>query len=127
MKEVVIKSKHTRPYVFHIDAGWNLPVAEENIRKLTNKLGVELRVEKMDWEEMKEMQLAWFRTGLEALDVPQDHAFIALIDKLSVKRGVKSTWLCKIILALPMHPYLTEQEIDHVVTQIENLLPGKHS
>ena len=37
------------PFVFHIDAGWNLPVAEENIRKLTDKLGVELHIDKMDW------------------------------------------------------------------------------
>jgi len=38
---------------------------------------------------MREMQLAWFRTGLEMLDAPQDHAFISLIDKYSQKLGVK--------------------------------------
>lgn len=89
MLHLAITEWGLRPYVFHIDAGWNLPVAEENIRKLTDKLDVKLHVKKMDWEEMKEMQLAWFRTGLESLDVPQDHAFIALIDKLSMKLGVK--------------------------------------
>ena len=78
-----------RPFVFHIDAGWNLPVAEENIRRLIDKLGVKLHVEKMDWNEMREMQLAWFRTGLEMLDAPQDHAFISLIDKFSQELGVK--------------------------------------
>lgn len=78
-----------RPFVFHIDCGWNLPVAEENIKRLTDKLGVELHVEKMDWNELREMQLAWFRTGLEALDAPQDHAFIALIDRFSRELGVK--------------------------------------
>lgn len=78
-----------RPFVFHIDAGWNLPVAEENIRRVTDKLGVELHVEKMNWDEMREMQLAWFRTGLESLDAPQDHAFIALIDRYSRELGVK--------------------------------------
>ncbi len=89
MLHLAVKEWGLHPYVFHIDAGWNLPVAEENINRLINKLGVELHTEKMDWEEMKEMQLAWFRTGLESLDVPQDHAFIALIDKLSMKLGVK--------------------------------------
>ena len=89
MLHLAVREWGLRPYVFHIDAGWNLPVAEENIRKLTDKLGVELHIEHMDWEEMKEMQLAWFKTGLEALDAPQDHAFIALIDKLSRKLGVK--------------------------------------
>ena len=78
-----------RPFVFHIDAGWNLPVAEKNIRRITDKLGLELHIEKMDWDEMREMQLAWFKTGLEALDAPQDHAFIALIDRFSRELGVK--------------------------------------
>lgn len=56
---------------------------------MTDKLGVKLHIKKMDWDEMREMQLAWFRTGLEALDAPQDHAFIALIDHFAQKLGVK--------------------------------------
>ena len=89
MLHLAVKEWGLHPFVFHIDAGWNLPVAEENIRRLTDKLGVELHIEKMDWNEMREMQLAWFRTGLEALDAPQDHAFIALIDRYSRELGVK--------------------------------------
>ena len=89
MLHLAVKEWGLRPFVFHIDAGWNLPVAEENIKRLTNKLGVELHVEKMNWTEMREMQLAWFRTGLEMLDALQDHAFIALIDKYSRELGVK--------------------------------------
>ena len=84
-----VKEWGLRPFVFHVDAGWNLPVAEENIRRLTEKLNVKLHIEKMDWNEMREMQLAWFRTGLEMLDAPQDHAFISLIDKYSRELGVK--------------------------------------
>ena len=89
MLHLAVKEWGLRPFVFHIDAGWNLPVAEENIKRVVNKLGLKLHIEKMDWNEMKEMQLAWFRTGLENLDAPQDHAFIALIDKFSKKLGVK--------------------------------------
>lgn len=89
MLHLAVKEWGLRPFVFHIDAGWNLPIAEENIKRLTDKLGVELHVEKMDFEEMRQMQLAWFRTGLEMLDAPQDHAFIALIDRYSSELGVK--------------------------------------
>lgn len=89
MLHLAVKEWGLRPFVFHIDAGWNLPVAEENIKKVTDKLGVELHIEKMNWNEMREMQLAWFKTGLPNLDSPQDHAFIALIDKYSLKLGVK--------------------------------------
>lgn len=78
-----------RPFVFHVDAGWNLPVAESNIRKICDKLGIELHVEKMNFEEMRQMQLAFFETGHAGLDAPQDHAFIAQVDKFAEKLGVK--------------------------------------
>jgi hypothetical protein len=35
------------------------------------------------------MQLAWFRTGMESLDAPQDHAFISLVDRFSCELGIK--------------------------------------
>lgn len=89
MLHLAVKEWGLRPFVFHIDCGWNLPVAEENIRKVCDGLGVELHIEKMDWDELREMQLAWFRTGMEMLDAPQDHAFIALIDRYSRELGVK--------------------------------------
>ena len=89
MLHLAVREWGLRPFVFHIDAGWDLPVAVENIQRLTGSLGVQLHVEKMDWNEMREMQLAWFRTGLEMLDAPQDHAFISLIDKYSRELGVK--------------------------------------
>lgn len=78
-----------RPFVFHVDGGWNLPIAELNIRRICNKLNIELHIEKMDFEEMRQMQLAFFKTGHAGLDAPQDHAFIAQVDKYSEKLGVK--------------------------------------
>ncbi len=89
MLHLSVKEWKLRPFVFHIDCGWNLPVAKKNVKNLTDKLGIKLHIKHMNWDEMREMQLAWFRTGLEALDAPQDHAFIALIDELSLKLGVK--------------------------------------
>lgn len=78
-----------RPFVFHIDAGWNLPVAEDNIKKLCSKLGVHLHIQKVDSEDIRQMQVAFFKTGHAGLDAPQDHAFIAEIDYYSQKLGVK--------------------------------------
>lgn len=89
MLHMAVKEWGLRPYVIHIDTGWNLPETEENVKKLTDKLGVKLHIEKMDWEEMREIQLAWFKTGLEVLDAPQDHAYNALLDKYSCELGIK--------------------------------------
>lgn len=86
---LAVKEWGLRPFVFHIDCGWNLPVAENNIRKVCDALSVKLHIEKMDWEELRHMQLAWFRTGMESLDAPQDHAFISLVDRFSCELGIK--------------------------------------
>ena len=89
MLHLAVKEWGLRPFVFHIDAGWNLPVAEENIKKLCDKLNVHLHIQKLDFEELKQMQIAFFKTGHAGLDVPQDHACIAQIDKYSEELGVK--------------------------------------
>lgn len=98
-----------RPFVFHVDAGWNLPVAEDNIRKICDKLNVELHIEKIDFEEMRQMQIAFFKTGHAGLDAPQDHAFIAQVDKFSEKLGVKYILngynICTEIIANPASWY----------------------
>ncbi len=89
MLHLAVKEWGLRPFVFHIDCGWDLPVSEKNIRRITDKLGVELHIVRMDEDEMRNMQIAWFRTGLEALDAPQDHSFIAMIDRYARELGVK--------------------------------------
>lgn len=89
MLHLAVKEWGLRPFAFHIDAGWNLPVAEENIRKMCDKLGVHLHIQKLNWEELRQMQIAFFKTGHAGLDVPQDHSFIAQIDKYSEELGVK--------------------------------------
>ena len=61
MLHLAVKEWGLRPFVFHIDAGWNLPVAEENIKKLCDKLNVHLHIQKLDFEELKQMQIAFFQ------------------------------------------------------------------
>ena len=93
---------HLRPFVFHIDCGWNLPVAESNIKKLCDKLNVTLHIEKLDFEELRQMQIAFFKAGHAGLDAPQDHAFIAQIDKYSDL--VLNIFSTDIIFALKLLP-----------------------
>lgn len=48
-----------RPLIFHVDAGWNTDKAVGNIEKLINGLGLDLFTEVINWEEMKDLQLAF--------------------------------------------------------------------
>lgn len=86
---LAVKEWGLRPFVFHVDAGWDLPVAEANIRKLCDKLHVDLHIEKLDFEELRQMQIAFFKTGHAGLDAPQDHAFISMVDHFAEKLKVK--------------------------------------
>ncbi len=78
-----------RPLVFHVDAGWNSQTAVNNIEQIVDKLGLDLYTEVIDWEEMKDLQLAFFKSGVSHVDTPQDHAFFATMYKFAAKYKVK--------------------------------------
>ena len=78
-----------RPLVFHVDAGWNSQEAVNNIEKLVDGLGLDLYTEVIDWEEMRDLQLAFFRSGVPHVDAPQDNAFFATMYKFAQKYKVK--------------------------------------
>lgn len=78
-----------RPLVFHVDGGWNTDIAVNNIQMLVDKLGLDLYTEVINWEEMRDFQLAFFKSGVPHLDIPQDHAFIATLYHFANKHKIK--------------------------------------
>lgn len=79
-----------RPLVFHVDAGWNTQLAVNNIERLVDKLNLDLFTVVINWEEMKDLQLAYFKSGVPHIDVPQDHAFFATMYHFATKHKVKT-------------------------------------
>lgn len=85
-----MKEKYNlRPLVFHVDAGWNSQIAVNNIERLVDGLGLDLYTEVINWEEMKDLQLAYFKSGVPHIDSPQDHAFFATMYKFASNYNVK--------------------------------------
>lgn len=78
-----------RPLVFHVDGGWNTDLAVNNIQMLVEKLGLDLYTEVINWDEMRDFQLAFFKSGVPHLDIPQDHAFVATLYHFANKHGIK--------------------------------------
>jgi N-acetyl sugar amidotransferase len=78
-----------RPLVFHVDAGWNSQIAVNNIERLIDGLGLDLYTEVIDWEEMRDLQLAFFKAGVPHIDAPQDHAFFATMYAFAERHDVK--------------------------------------
>lgn len=78
-----------RPLVFHVDGGWNSELAVHNINRLIDCLGLDLYTEVINWEEMRDFQLAMFKSGVPHIDIPQDMAFIGVLYKFARKHGIK--------------------------------------
>lgn len=89
MLHLLVKEFGLRPLVFHVDGGWNSDLAVNNIQMLVEKLGLDLFTEVIDWEDMRDLQLAFFKSGISQIDIPQDHAFVATLYKFANKYGVK--------------------------------------
>lgn len=78
-----------RPLVLHVDNGWNAELAVSNIEKIVRTLGFELYTHVIDWEEMKDLQLAFLRASVVDIDIPTDNTYIASIYKIARKFGIK--------------------------------------
>lgn len=89
MLHLLVTEFGLRPLVFHVDGGWNSDLAVNNIQMLVDKLGLDLFTEVIDWEDMRDFQLAYFKSGMPGIDIPQDHAFIATLYKFANKHNVK--------------------------------------
>ena len=73
----------------HIDGGWNSELAVHNIENIVKILDIDLHTGVINWEEMKDLQLAYFKSQLANQDVPQDHAFFATLYKVANKYSIK--------------------------------------
>ena len=78
-----------RPLLFHVDAGWNSQQAVNNIEAMVDGLGLDLHTEVVNWEEMKDLQLAFFKAQVPHIDTPQDHAFFASLYNFAAKHKFK--------------------------------------
>lgn len=86
---LAVKEFDLRPLVFHVDGGWNTDLAVNNIQMLVDKLGLDLYTEVINWQEMRDFQLSFFKSGVPHLDIPQDHAFIASLYHFANKYKIK--------------------------------------
>ena len=78
-----------RPLALMVDTGWNLNVGNENIHKIIQKLNIDLETIVVNWKEMKDLQLSFFKSQVPYQDTPQDHAIFAGLYNYAAKKGIK--------------------------------------
>ena len=78
-----------KPLVIHVDAGWNSELAVSNIEKIVKHCSYDLHTEVIDWNAMKNLHLAYLKSGVSNQDVPQDHIFFSTLYHYATKNKIK--------------------------------------
>jgi len=79
-----------KPLLIHMDNGWNKDIAVKNIKCIVDKLKLDYVSEVLDWNEFREIQLAFLKSSIVDLEMPTDIAILASIYKHAKKNKIKS-------------------------------------
>lgn len=78
-----------RVLALQFDNGWNSELAVKNIEQLCRRLDIDLMTYVVDWEEFRDLQLAFLRASLANIEIPTDHAIIASLYKITTERKIR--------------------------------------
>jgi hypothetical protein len=78
-----------RPLAVHLDNGWDSEIAISNIKAALQRLHIDLHTEVLDWEEFKDIQLAFLKASVPDAEIPSDHAIFACLYHTASRHGVR--------------------------------------
>lgn len=85
----IAKNHGLRVLTVHMDNGWNSEPAVKNIKYVVGKLGFDYESYVLDWEEFKDLQLAFLKASVPEIETPTDVAIPAALHKVAAKYNVK--------------------------------------
>jgi N-acetyl sugar amidotransferase len=85
----VAKSLGLRPLAVHMDNGWDSDTAARNIKNVARTLGVDYQSVVLDWEEFRDLQLAFLRASVPEIETPTDIAIPAALHRVAAENGVR--------------------------------------
>jgi len=86
---LVAKQLGLRPLAVHFDNGWNTEISVRNIKNACNILEVDLHTVVADWEEFKDLQVAFLKSSTPDADIPTDYAIYSVLYQMANKEGIK--------------------------------------
>lgn len=78
-----------RPLAVHFDNGWNSDIAVSNIKNAVSRLNVDLHTVVADWEEFKDLQIAFLRASVPDAEIPTDYAMYSTLYHVANQEGLK--------------------------------------
>ena len=86
---LIAKRLDLRVLCVHFDNGWNSELAVKNIENIVNKCGFDLYTYVINWNEFKDIQLAYFKANVIDIEAVTDMAIFASLDKLCSEKKMK--------------------------------------
>jgi N-acetyl sugar amidotransferase len=78
-----------RPLAIHLDNGWDSELAIQNIEQLCKRLEIDLQTYVIDWEEFRDIQLAFLYASTPDSEIPSDHAIFTMWRQIPAHTGVR--------------------------------------
>lgn len=85
----IAKQKGLRILTVHLDNGWNSEESVQNIKTITRKLEVDYESYVLDWEEFRDIQLAFLKASVPEAETPTDMALVGALHYYAGKYDIK--------------------------------------
>jgi N-acetyl sugar amidotransferase len=85
----LVKQWGLRPLAIHVDNGWDSEQSVRNIENICKILDIDLYTNVLDWEEFKDLQLAFLKASTPDSDIPADNAIFETLYRMANKFGIK--------------------------------------
>jgi N-acetyl sugar amidotransferase len=73
----------------HVDNGWDSDIAVRNVQNAVQALGVDLENVVLDWDEFRDLQLAFLRASVPNVEIPTDQGIRAALYRRAADGGIR--------------------------------------
>ena len=84
----IVKELGLRPLAVHMDNGWNSELAVMNIQNIVDTLGLDLITYVIDWDDFRELQLAYLKASVIDIEVLTDHAIYGAMFQVAIDQQI---------------------------------------
>lgn len=85
----LVKRLGLRALAVHMDNGWDSDTAVKNIKRVAERLGIEYVSYVLDWDEFRDLQLAFLKASVLEIETPTDMAIPGALHRVAAKHGVR--------------------------------------
>lgn len=86
---ILVTELGLRPLAVHLDNGWDAELAVRNIQRVVEALGIDLYTHVIEWEEFRDLQVAFLAASTPDSEIPTDHAIAAVLRQAAIRERVR--------------------------------------